>query len=64
MPYVSAKNNITNFKLVDTIEGAKYVTEKDGQYKGKVKVDITVGTATETVYVDVVKNESKKIQLR
>ena len=60
MPYVSAKNNIINFKLVDTIEGAKYVTEKDGQYKGKVKVDITVGTATETVYVDVVKNESKK----
>ena len=60
MPFVSANNNITSFKLVDTIEGAKYVTEKDGQYKGKVKVDIGVGTDTETVYVDIVKDTNGK----
>ena len=60
MPFVSANNNITSFKLVDTIEGAKYVTEKDGQYKGKVKVDIEVGTDRETVYVDIVKNNEEK----
>ena len=60
MPFVSANNNITSFKLVDTIEGAKYVTEKDGQYKGKVKVDIAVGTDSETVYVGIVKNDEGK----
>ena len=60
MPFVSANNNITSFKLVDTIEGAKYVTEKDGQYKGKVKVDIAVGTDLETVYVGIVKNDEGK----
>ena len=60
MPYVSANNNIKSFKLVDTIEGAKYVTEKDGQYQGKVKVDIGVGTDTETVYVDIVKDTNRK----
>ena len=60
MPFVSAKNNITSFKLVDTIEGAKYVTEKDEPNKGKVKVDITVGTTTETAYVDSVKDKDGK----
>lgn len=60
MPFVSANNNITSFKLVDTIEGAKYVTKKDEPNKGKVKVDITVGTATETVYVDIVKDTDGK----
>ena len=60
MPFVSANNNITSFKLVDTIEGAKYVTEKDGQYKGKVKVDIAVGTTTETAYVDIAKDKDGK----
>ena len=60
MPFVSANNNITSFKLVDTIEGAKYVTEKDEQYKGKVKVDIAVGTDSETVYVGIVKNDEGK----
>lgn len=60
MPFVSAKNNITSFKLVDTIEGAKYVTEKDEPNKGKVKVDIAVGTTTETAYVDIVKDKDGK----
>lgn len=59
MPFVSAKNNITSFKLVDTIEGAKYVTEKDEPNKEKVKVDIAVGTTAETAYVDIVKNNGK-----
>ena len=60
MPFVSANNNVTSYKLVDTIDGAKYVTVAEGANKGKVKVDITVGTTTETVYVDVVKNTEEK----
>ena len=60
MPYVSANNNVTSYKLVDTIDGAKYVTVAEGVNKGKVKVDITVGTTTETAYVDVVKNKDGK----
>ncbi len=60
MPFVSANNNVTSYKLVDTIDGAKYVTVAEGANKGKVKVDITVGTTTETAYVDVVKNTDGK----
>ena len=51
MPYVSANNAIKSFKLIDTIDGAEYVTETTGDNAGKVKVDITVGNTTETVYV-------------
>mgnify|MGYP000145111124 CR=1 FL=1 len=56
MPYVSENGKITSYKLVDTIDGAEYVKEAEGEHAGKVHVTGTVGTDSIDTYVDVVKN--------
>ncbi len=60
MPYVSANDTITQYKLIDTIDGAEYVTEADGANAGKVHVTGTVGTTAIDQYVAVVKNKNGK----
>lgn len=60
MPYVSENGKITSYKLVDTIDGAEYVTETEGEHKGKVHVTGTVGTTPIDTYVDVVEDEAGK----
>lgn len=61
MPFVSANDPISKYELVDTITGAKYVTEPaDSVNAGKVHVTGTVGTTPIDQYVDVVKNSEGK----
>ena len=61
MPFVSANDPITKYELVDTITGAKYVTEPaDSANAGKVHVTGTVGTTPIDQYVDVVENSEGK----
>lgn len=63
MPYVSDQNPIETFKLVDTIQGAEYVTEATGDNTGKVHVTGTVGTTVIDTYVDVQDRNSITIDL-
>lgn len=60
MPYVSENGKITSYKLVDTIDGAEYVTEAEGKHAGKVHVTVTVGTTSIDTYVDVVEDKGGK----
>ena len=60
MPYVSENGKITSYKLVDTIDGAEYVTETEGEHIGKVHVTGTVGTTPIDTYVDVVEDKDGK----
>lgn len=60
MPYVSENGKITSYKLVDTIDGAEYVKEAEGEHAGKVHVKGTVGTTSIDTYVDVVKDNDGK----
>lgn len=63
MPYVSDQNPIDTFKLVDTIQGAEYVTEATGNNTGKVHVTGTVGTTVIDTYVAVQDRNSITIDL-
>ena len=63
MPYVSDQNPIETFKLVDTIQGAEYVTEAPGNNTGKVHVTGTVGTTVIDTYVAVQNGNSITIDL-
>ena len=60
MPYVSENGKITSYKLVDTIDGAEYVKEAEGEHVEKVHVTGTVGTTPIDTYVDVVKDKDGK----
>ena len=65
IPFVSATNNITSFKLIDTIDGAEYVKynnpdNENDPNNGKVHVTGTIGTTTFDQYVDIVKDKNDK----
>ena len=49
IPYVNAAAPITKFVVTDTINGAEYVKNNDG----KLALNVTVGTETKEVLVDV-----------
>lgn len=63
MPYVSDQDPIVTFKLVDTIQGAEYVTETTGNNTGKVHVTGTVGRTEIDTYVDLQDRNSITIDL-
>ena len=52
VPYIANSDENKFYIIQDTISGAKYNVEADGENVGKLKVNVKVGETTETRYVD------------